>query len=73
MAVNNMEPSDWQKIVDSMQLIADDAETDAKSLDGMRLDGYSVGTQFGNQLAMIKAQACAIQRIARYIQGEERR
>ena len=56
---------DAEKIVESMQLIADDCETDAEALDGMRVDGRQLGVQFGNQLAMIRAITLAVQVIAK--------
>lgn len=40
-----------------LRLIAEDAETDAKRLDGQPFNGLMVGSQFGNVFASIKSLA----------------
>lgn len=43
-------PSDRRE---TLKLIREDVFTDAASLDGMPFDGMTVGTMFGNLLAMV--------------------
>ena len=43
-----------EQLIRRLQLVSDDMERDAKTLDGMPFNGKSVGTQFGNQCAAIR-------------------
>ena len=50
-----------ERIAESMRLIRVDCEQDAKSLDGMPIDGAHLGPLLGGMLAAIDALAHAIQ------------
>jgi hypothetical protein len=43
--------------LDALRLIQEDAQSDARTLDGEPMTGLAVGTQFGNILASIDALA----------------
>jgi len=64
---------DVSQIPHVMGLVIDDTHADAASLDGLAFNGLSVGTQFGNMLAMINACATSIQIIASALMEEQDR
>ena len=61
-----------QTLTESMELIAADCETDVRHFDGQPFTGKTVGTQFGNTLAMVAAIARAVTVLSERIDGLER-
>ena len=60
------------QIVESMQMVAEDCETDAARFDGQPLTGQAVGEMNGCTLAMVQACAKAIGAIAQeLLEGEQ--
>jgi len=64
-----LEPHMADKIVRACDLIAEDAEKDARLLGGMRLTGYSVGTNFGQVYASLATLAKMLKEVTEAARG----
>jgi len=53
-----------QRIIEVMQMVADDVERDVYEFEKKPFDGRTMGEYMGNQAAAIKAIAIAVKRLA---------
>jgi hypothetical protein len=64
--------SELEKIAEVMRMVQEDCEADAMSIDSKPFDAKTVGMQFGNLLAEVKAVARAVELLAEASNQERR-